>query len=87
VKYLLLAALLVWQTSDEPYPGQSRHAEPPAGWFCIHQNAELSVPAAHACSCERSCDENGQVREDQSCTVFCHADHCHCDMSHKTACK
>jgi hypothetical protein len=87
VKYLIVAVLLLAQSPQEPYPGQKQHAEPPNGWFCEHQNYELSVPPAHACSCERTCDENGTTHEDQTCTVFCHADHCHCDMSNKSACK
>lgn len=87
MKYLLVAILLVWQAPEEPYPGQGHHAEPPAGWFCVHQNFELSVPPAHVCNCERTCDENGTIHEDQECTVFCHADHCHCDMSNRSACK
>jgi hypothetical protein len=53
----------------------------------MHQNFELSVPPDHACTCERSCDEQtGQVVEDKQCKVWCHADHCSCDMSNKKAC-
>lgn len=83
---VLLAAALMAQQS-EPYEGQREHRAPPAGWFCEPQNYTLTVPPAHACSCERMCDETtGQIREDQQCTVYCHMDHCHCEISNKTAC-
>lgn len=85
---LVLAAVLVAQQPDEPYPGQGNHAQPPAGWYCEHQNVALSVPPAHACSCERMCDDaTGKVIEDKQCTVWCHGDSCKCDMSNKQACK
>ena len=83
---LLLAFIL--QVASEPYPGQSGHAQPPDGWVCLHQDANLSVPAAHVCSCEKHCDENGKVVEDRECAVWCWGDHCHCEMSKgaKAAC-
>lgn len=83
---LLLIALLL-QTA-EPYPGQSNHAEPPKDWYCANQNYELTVPPAHVCGCERMCDsETGEIREDRTCTVWCHADHCHCQVSNQQACR
>lgn len=90
MKGLLFAVVLAlsMQQPDEPYPGQGQHAKPPDGWYCEHQNFQLSVPAAHACNCERMCNpDTGAVIEDQKCTVFCHADHCHCTISNKAACK
>lgn len=80
-----VVASLMLQT-PEPYPGQGQHAEPPAGWVCEHQNFDLSVPQAHVCACERGCDDTGVLHEDQSCKVYCHADHCHCPMQHKDLC-
>jgi hypothetical protein len=82
---LTVAAVL--QRPEEPYPGQSQHGQPPEGWFCEHQNYALSVPASHACSCERSCDENGAVVEDKKCTTWCWPKSCKCDMSNTKACK
>ena len=90
MKHLLLALLMVLQTPAvrEDYPGQKDHGQPPDGWMCVHQNYELSVPLDHACNCERACDEEtGKVVEDKQCKVWCHADHCSCDMSNKQACK
>lgn len=84
----LLLALQVTQEPPEPYEGQRNHAPPPDGWYCMGQNYELTVPPAHVCACERMCDdETGQIHEDRNCTVWCHASHCHCDVSNKTACK
>ena len=89
MRYLLLALLLAPQatTLREDYPGQRAHGQPPDGWMCVHQNYELSVPVDHACNCERICDDSGKVVEDQQCKVWCHADHCSCEMSNKQACK
>lgn len=81
LRFLLIGLLLgLVAVQDEPYPGQAGHAEPPVGWFCQHQTIELNVPPAHACTCERVCDPEHPevVHEDQGCTVYCHADHCHC---------
>jgi hypothetical protein len=83
----LLTLALLLQNPDEPYPGQGSHQPPPDGWFCEHQNYTLTVPEAHACNCERGCDANGAVVEDKTCTVYCHADHCHCGMANKQGCK
>ena len=84
MRYLLFSLMLavsVAQQKEEPYPGHDHHAEPPQGWFCMHQNYELSVPPAHACNCERSCDEQTlAVSEDEHCTVYCYSDHCHCPI-------
>lgn len=79
-------SLVAFQPSSvqEPYPGQSHHDEPPAGWFC--RAAAAGVPKDHACSCKRmaqgtpedpQCCET-EAGEDQACTVFCHKDHCRC---------
>ena len=74
-----LALLLAVQEPSEPYPGQGSHQKPPEGWFCQHQNTDLSIPPAHVCVCERACDpETGLTTEDRSCTVYCHRSHCHC---------
>lgn len=80
MKWFLLVGFFVMQAGQEPYPGQGSHQQPPEGWFCEHQNYQLSVPPAHTCFCERVKDENGVVHEDKDCTVWCHMDHCHCDM-------
>lgn len=74
------------QQVAEPYPGQSNHAEPPNDWFCERQNYELNIPQAHVCSCEHGCDAEGVRHEDKKCTVFCHADHCHCPLQHQDLC-
>ena len=85
---LVLGLSLTAQKSSEPYPGQSNHKKPPDGWFCQHQNFQLSVPPAHVCKCERVCDnENGMINEDRSCTVYCHKQHCHCGVGNLKACK
>jgi hypothetical protein len=84
MRVLALMALLVLQNPQEPYPGQSQHQEPPAGWVCMNQNFELSVPKEHVCRCERMKKEDGSIVEDPSCTVFCHADHCACAMGDAT---
>lgn len=85
---LLTATLVLAQQPDEPYPGQRNHQEPPKDWYCMGQNYELSVPPAHVCACERMCDtETGQLHEDQKCTVYCHHDHCHCQIANHQACK
>ena len=81
MKYLILAILLAAQTTQEPYPGQSEHQKPPEGWVCMPQNYELSVPEAHACSCERSYNDQGAIVEDKECTVWCHMDHCTCPIT------
>lgn len=87
IALVLMTLSLVAQQTDEPYPGQGQHAQPPEGWFCEHQNYELTVPPAHACSCERSCSpETGTIIEDQKCTVYCHASHCHCHVANQKAC-
>jgi len=74
----LLGGLVLAQQPQEPYPGQREHARPPDGWFCEHQNYELSVPPAHVCGCERVKDENGVIHEDKECSTWCYMDHCHC---------
>jgi hypothetical protein len=82
----VLLGFAVLAQQPEPYPGQNQHAEPPAGWVCQHQNYELSVPPDHACACERGCDEQGVLHEDKQCKVYCHADHCTCQIAHKDLC-
>lgn len=77
---LSVALALAGQQSDEAYPGQSNHAQPPSGWTCEHQNTALSVPPEHTCSCERHCDENGKIVEDQKCQAWCWPDSCKCGM-------
>lgn len=89
MRTLIFVLLLALQTVTQPedYPGQHDHAQPPDGWMCEHQNYELSVPPAHACNCERSCDtESGRVIEDKQCKVYCHMDHCHCQIANESAC-
>lgn len=81
MKHILFALALLLggtQAPSEPYPGQGLHTMPPDGWYCEHQNMELSVPVAHTCACEQAKDAQGNVVEDKSCTVWCYADHCHC---------
>jgi hypothetical protein len=90
-RYLVLAFALVAALAagqQEPYPGQSSHAEPPKDFFCSnHPNA----PKAHKCDCQKTCakptDEEGNtvdgplvVTEDPKCTVWCHKDHCACAL-------
>jgi hypothetical protein len=76
------------QQRHEPYPGQGEHAEPPKGWFC---SSHPSAPRDHKCDCKKTCakptDEDGNtidgpmiVTEDARCTVFCHKDHCACEV-------
>ncbi len=83
---LLLVALVSSAFGlQEPYPGQREHKEPPAEFFCQHQNADLSVPPAHVCECHRKCylDTAGgehETPETSQCTVFCWKDHCHCPV-------
>lgn len=81
---VLAAVAVTAQVAQEPYPGQSQHAEPPAGWQCQNQNYELSVPPDHVCSCERMRKEDGTMVEDQQCKVYCHMDHCACAMTDLT---
>ncbi len=74
----------------EQYPGQSGHAEPPAGWQCEHQTTTNTIPPDHVCFCQMRCtkDEQGVEHwdEDNKCSVWCWAkdkdgkagNHCAC---------
>lgn len=87
---VLSFASIAAQQSDEAYPGQRLHQEPPAGWFCEPPALPLHDPPDHPCSCSRMAmsDPSGQcahdpdgkehVLEDPKCAVFCHMDHCKC---------
>ena len=89
MKILIFTLLLTAaaQQADEPYPGQSTHAEPPAGWMCMRPPVDLSGDQAHWCACERMCDPETQiVHEDKQCTVYCHKDHCSCGMTGEKRC-
>jgi hypothetical protein len=84
---LVFAAGVLAQVADEPYPGQSEHREPPAGWMCHRPPVDLKGDQSHWCSCERTCDQDTQVvHEDKNCAVFCHADHCQCDIANASRC-
>ena len=76
----LLVATLAAQ-EPEPYPGQGHHAKPPDGWYCHHQNYELSVPPAHVCACERMQREDGTIAEDEHCSVYCWPAFCRCRLT------
>ena len=86
MKTLLLAlmavAVLAQQDPNRPFPN---HEQPPEDWFCSRQNVNESVPAAHVCDCERMCrkDSDGAefTAEDPLCKVFCHKEHCHCEVT------
>lgn len=75
------------QQAPEQYPGQSRHAEPPADYFC-----EQVGDRAHRCDCpgmqhDPMCKTPPKVdneedapapEESGKCSVYCWASHCHC---------
>lgn len=79
-----LALGLFGAQQPEPYPGQGSHQEPPDGWFCQRQNLDETVPHEKVCHCVRICrtDEHGtqEIQEDTGCTVWCHRDHCRCEV-------
>jgi hypothetical protein len=87
---ILLVALLALgaQQSNEAYPGQSNHAEPPAGWMCHRPPVDLSGDQSHWCSCERSCDPETQVvHTDKRCATYCwEKKSCACGMSNEKRC-
>lgn len=70
------------QDPARPFPN---HEEPPPGWSCMRQDVNGSVEEAHACGCQRMCskdaDGNETVIEDPTCKVFCHKDHCTCEVT------
>lgn len=83
MKGLALAVLLVLQGTPAPeqYPGQREHREPPPGYFCSHDAKD----AAHKCTCKRMAmpDEHGccgEPKEDPTCSVYCHASRCTCEV-------
>ena len=71
-----------------PQPGNPGHKAPPEGWTCSPNALEVS----HRCSCHRTriCEPTddgeggvvppGGMREDPTCTVFCHMSHCQCPV-------
>lgn len=71
-----------------PEPGNPGHQTPPPGWMCSPDALE----ASHRCACHRQriCEPQddgeggtippGGMREDPTCTVFCHMSHCACPV-------
>lgn len=79
---IILALAFTAQSSDEPYPGQREHKEPPAGWTCMRPPIDLKGDQSHWCSCERHCDGETQwMHNDTTCMVHCHEDHCACPVA------
>lgn len=78
----LTLVLTAQQDPARPFPN---HEEPPAGWNCSRQNLNGTVDEAHACGCRRMCQKDGDgneiVAEDPACKVFCHKDHCTCEVT------
>ncbi len=78
-----VGAVAAQQDPGDAYPGQHDHAEPPKGWYCFPDAKEPS----HRCACKNMArDKDDPVclkdtEEDQACAVWCHKDHCGCQMA------
>lgn len=70
--------------NGEAYPGQSRHQQPPDGWFCYQADQKPEhLPAAHVCKCNRRCPAHPtdpEPPEDAACSVYCWKSYCRCGM-------
>lgn len=80
---LLMGGVAFAQGSDEAYPGQSEHREPPKGWYCTPD----AVQPAQRCACKNMPrDKNDptcstmEPEDDNACKVWCHKDHCACKI-------
>lgn len=75
----LVVGLLGWLIVELSAQERPEPAEPPPGWFC---SREAKDPAHH-CDCHRqaSGDDCQYPGHDQTCTVYCWEEHCHCPVT------
>ena len=78
IRALALAALLLFQSPDDPEPGQPAHCD-----------NYLATPAAHRCACGRAmqkcsipAEEPEPVAMDKRCKTYCREQHCLCVGTH-----
>jgi hypothetical protein len=80
---LSISLALLAQGSDEPYPGQSEHREPPKGWYCTPDAAQ----PAHRCACKNMAKDKDdpickkpEPEDDPQCRSYCWKSHCLCQI-------
>ena len=79
---LVLFGIAVMAQQPDPSQPFPNHEEPPPGWFCTADARQ----ADHKCACRNMPKEpndpvcHSETQEDATCKVFCHADHCRCQM-------
>lgn len=81
---LMVGALLAQGAQQpEPYPGSRNHEDPPKGWFCTPKAVQVS----HRCACKNMAKDpddpvcQSDTQEDPVCKVWCHKDHCMCQLA------